>query len=466
MPNRDDENMREAIRVAKFEVDTVDGADWKETTQRWFATMDLCRRASNLYYETWLAWHVQNQSSLKIEKWLENRKVIGVKEAGKCPVECIKSPPKGLKPKGSDRLAYLTCVLYDNLTNRYPSLNASLVTLLMQTLRGSLTSGKAASGSLPKWTSILLHNEGMPMFTKREYPIPFGRQTSTLITDGADRYVEIESWRMPVAGKATNIVVTDKIRIRTTGKRCRDHAKKFDKISSGEWKFKGSELVYDAKCGKWMLLLCHQCPSRVASVDQSKTAYLLPSRKVPFLVKTRGVRPLWLQGRGGHITATRERVWAKRSEMNVGSRKTMTLRNGHGRKAASKWRAKWATTWRYFVMRVNHQVSHDAVDWCVTNGVGTLVYLKPNGRTAETRFVSGNFKNSTWEFFDLGTKLAYKCQERGITLKVIECGKSSGPVLGETSEPLATSEVTNCNEVTPSTGKGVAKGKPKTNRKK
>lgn len=452
MPNRGEPKMRESIRCAKFEIASVEGAEWKETTKRWFATMDLCRRASNLYYETWLAWHVGNGSSCKLEEWFVRRKEIGVKDAGKCPVECL--------PK---ELAKIT---YDTIKTRYPSIQINVVTLLMQSLFRTLSSGKAASGSLPKWSSILLHNEGMPMFTKREYPIPFALCNASLVCIGDDRQVHLKTWRMPVEGKATCVAVLDKITIRTAGKSCRDHATKFDKIASGEWQFKGSDLVYDSKRGKWFLLLCHQCPSHVATIDINQVAYLTPGRNVPFHIRCRGKRKQWLQGRGNHILATRDRVWRKRAEMNVGSRKTMTLRNGHGRNAASKWQERWSRVWRYFVKRVNHQVSHDAVEWCVTHGIGQLVYFKPNGKTSETRFVSGDYKNSTWEFFDLATKLAYKCQDRGVVLKIVECGKSSGPEQSETSAPLATPEVTDGNEVTTQSRKGAAKSNRKTNRKK
>lgn len=447
MPNRGDRKMRESIRAARFEVDSVDGAEWKVTVTRWFATMDLCRRASNLYYETWLAWHVGNQSSCKLEAWFAKRKEIGIKEAGKCPVECL--------PKELSKL------IYDTIKTRYQSIQINVVTLLMQNLFRTLSSGKATSGSLPKWSSILLHNEGMPMFTKREYPIPFALCNAQLVVAGEDRQVHLKTWRMPIEGKATCVAVVDKIKIRTAGKSCRGHATQFDKIATGEWQFKGSDLIYDSKRGKWFLSLCHQCPSHVATVDLKQTAYLIPGRNVPFYIRRRGERKQWLQGRGNHILATRERVWRKRSEMNVGSRKTMTLRNGHGRNAASKWHERWSRVWRYFVKRVNHQVSHDAVEWCVTNGVGTLVYFKPNGRTSESRFVSGDYKNSTWEFFDLATKLSYKCQDRGIRFEVVECGKSSGSVPTETTESLAKSEVNTGENVAAKSGKGAAKTKSK-----
>jgi len=467
MANRGEPKMREAIRVAKFEVDSVVGREWKDANKEWFETMDMCRKAANLYYETWLVWHVQNDSARKMSEWRAKRREIDERfdraiashldeqtEGGdlsktdskafiasiemdrkaalavhlsECPVACISAPPKGLKPKGKDRQQYLSNVLYDQLTERFPRLNAVLATLLMQTLRGSLVSGKAASGSLAKWTSILEHNEGMPMFTKREFPIPFSCATATLVKIGDECFVDLQMRRVPVEGKSRNALVTDRIKLRMTGKSAKGQLTKFDKIASGEWSFKGSEFTYDKNNKKWFVNLCHQCPSQVESLNPDKAAYLIPGRNVPFYIRQRGQRKQWLQGRGHHITSMRERVWSKRSELNSGSKKSSSLRGGHGTKAAMKWRERWSRTWREFVKRINHHVSKDAVDYCVTNGIGTLYYCKPNGQCSENRCVSGDFKNSTWEFFDLQSKLDYKCKARGVKLVPIEFGKAESP---------------------------------------
>jgi len=419
------EKMRAAIRVAKFEVDSVDGADWKQLNERWFATMDLCRKAANLYYETWLVWHVQNRSALKLIEWFERRKAEGIKEAGPCPVEVL---PKELAK-----------LIYNTISHRHRSIQINVVTLLMQVLYKSLSSGKAAKGSLPKWSAILLHNEGMPMFTRQDFPIPFSPVNAKLIVDGEHRWIELKTWRLPVEGKAACVAVTDRIKLRMTGKRCKEQLLKFEKIASGEWAFKGSELCYDRNNKKWFVNLCYQCPSHVAELNPAQVAYLVPGRTRPFHLIVEHEANQWLQGRGHHITAMRERVWTKRAELNYGTKKTTSLRGGHGTKAAMKWRERWSRVWREFAKRVNHKVSKDAVDWCVLNGIGTLIYCKPNGRSAERRMVSGNYKNSTWEFFDLGSKLAYKCNDRGVVLKVLEFGKdvASGPVLSKTTPPLA-----------------------------
>lgn len=409
MANRGEPKMREAIRVAKFEVDSVVGQEWKEVLARWFATMDFARRAANLYHETWLVWHVRNESAFKITEWLNARKAVGIKAAGECPVKCF-------TPE-------LSKLIYDTLKTKYANLQIDVVTGIMNVLQKTISTGKAANGSLPKWTSILLHNEAMPMFT-RSFPVPFDKKNAKLIVDGQNRIVELKLWRMPVDGKATNVAVVDRIKLRMTGKSAKGQLAKFDKIASGEWSFKGSEFTYDKNNKKWFVNLCHQCPSQVESLNPDKAAYLIPGRNVPFYIRQRGQRKQWLQGRGHHITSMRERVWSKRSELNSGSKKSTSLRGGHGTKAAMKWRERWSRTWREFVKRINHHVSKDAVDYCVTNGIGTLYYCKPNGPCSENRCVSGGFKNSTWEFHDLQSKLDYKCKARGVKLVPIEFGKA------------------------------------------
>lgn len=415
-----DEKMQHAVRVAKFEVDSVVGQDWKDVVPRWFATVRYARRAANLFYETWLAWHINNQSSVKLEDWLEQRKLVGPKAAGKCPVECM---PKELSK-----------VIYKSISERYPFLQIDVVTLLQNTLGLTLTSGKAVKGSLPKWSSILLHNEGMPMFC-RSYLVPFSKKNGTLIASEDARCISLKTWRVPVEGQSKKLAVVDIIKLRMTGKSAKGHLKIFDKIASGEWDFRGSQFGYDDVKKKWFVFLCYRMPSKVVQLDQTRTAYLVPGRNNAFYIRTRGNRSQWLQGRGHHINAMRDRVWNKRSELNAGSRKTTSLRGGHGRSAAMKWQERWSRRWREYVKRVNHHVSKDAINYCVANGIGNLIYFKPNGQCAVNRMVSGGNKNATWEFHDLGSKLSYKSQDRGVILTVVECGKEP-----EAKEPVAESK--------------------------
>ena len=397
--------MRDAVRVTRIQVKEVDG-NWADTVTRWFETMKMVRRAANLFYETWLVWHIQNQSREKIEAWLNARKE-DKSAAGKCPVDCVNGE--------------LSKVIYEKLISQFPHVHNRVLGLLQNRLTSDIKTKVAANGSLPGWTATLLHNQGMPSLTKREYPIPFDVRCGKLVRKSStERLIELSTWRIPRDGKAATSI-TDSIVLETAGRKCQRVAKEFDNIISGLWQYKGSSLIYDDKKRKWSVLISYQCPSRAVDLDKSRVAYLVPGRRCPFYVWSKGLRDVWLQGNGRHITEARERAWKLRAEKNS-SAKHMLNRKGHGRKSANKWRAMSSKSWRNFVSNVNHAVSKKAVDWCVANNIGTLVYIQPSGAFAESRYVSGSYKNSTWEFHHLKTKLAYKCQDRGVEFKTHERG--------------------------------------------
>lgn len=429
------EKLRESVRVAKCEVDSV-GGDWTETTKRWHSLARTCQRAANWYYETWLVWHINNQSAAKIEAWLNQREQVKKSSAGlpaaeaKAALYAVGKCPVAVMPKE------LGASIYQTLTRGLPDLTAHCMTVLINQFLGCLN-GKAAHGVLPRWMASLLHHQRIPSFTD-ELPIPFGNQDCKLVKDGDEFFIEAKLWRMPVEGKKTSVCICDRIKLRTTGKSHRNARAMLEKIFSGEWPFKGSQLVFESKKRKWHVNVCHQRTSHVATIEPGKTAYLMPGHKNAFsLFFHNGTkwRRVWLQGRGQHITGTRERLWRLRAECNANYRHA-TARKGRGVNNAGKWRSKSAQTWRYFVRRVNHSVSHDAIEWCRVNGYSKLIYKQPEGRYATSRMVSGDYKNSTWEFFQLGTMLAYKGQDQGVDVVVQKIG-ASGDVPPKTPGPLA-----------------------------
>lgn len=420
--NHDGDKLRDCVRVAKCEVESV-GGDWMETTDRWRSLSIICQKAANFYYETWLVWHIQNDSASKIEAWLNARqaikdrmvgetaeaiKVAQKEEAGQCPVQC-------LTPE-------LAKQIYLKLTRGMPSYTAHCMSILTNGFKGCLN-GKAARGSLPRWTASLLHNQKIPSFTSG-LPIPFGKQDCKLVKRDGGYFIEAKLWRVPVPGKKAGICITDDIELRSQGKGCSGVKTMLDKIFTGEWEFKGSSLEWDSKRRKWFVNVCHQRTSNVVAIEPGKVAYLRAARKNIFSLhvpETRKRNVIWLQGRGQHILGARERIWKLRSEKNTNYRHA-TVRKGRGVGSAGKWRASSALSWRHLVRRVNHCVSRDAVEACVAKGCATLIYFQPEGRIADTRLISGSYKNSTWEFHQLGTMLAYKCQERGVNLIIHKVG--------------------------------------------
>ena len=458
--NSNGDNLRAAVRVAKCEVDWGSSVKdmnaktrehYEATTKRWHAATRLVQEISNCFYDYWLAWHVLNQSDIKTKAWLDERqrvrdamsgqpeKIINAalkEQVGPCPVETF--PPDLMDSKRPTSF-------YRVLTIRFGELPAHIVSVILNGLQGKLT-GKAAHGSLPKPTAMFLHHERVPNFT-RPLPIPFVKQDCTLRKEGDEFYIDLKVWRVETTskkGQPKMVCLTDSIKLRTKGAKCANERAMLSKIFTGEWEFKGSTLQWDDRCRKWLVNVCHQRPSHVMPVDPSKIAYLMAGCRNAFSVFYRDGkrwRRKWFQGRGLHIIEMRRKLWEYRAERNANYRHA-TARKGRGFDNANRWRATSAQTWKYFVRRVNHNLTAEVVKWCVVNWYGALVYKQPEGRYATSRFVAGEFKNSTWEFYQIGSQLAYKCQDAGIAFSVQKVGASADVATGVLGDARDSSDVT------------------------
>lgn len=402
----------DAVRTARLRVAEVSG-DWSETTKRWFLLSFACTEIANTIWQTWLAWHIQNDSRRKTIAWLDLRKSAGIKEAGKSPVVAL--PPE------------LSKLIRTTISERHPEVHCRVSTLLQQSIFRGILSREAAKGSLPGWTAILLCHEGLPSFT-RPLPIRFDSQNTKLsMVDGVPT-VEVRCWRL-----GNRASLCDTLTLYHTGKRVISQVRLFEKIASGEYEFKGSSLEYDKKRKQWHVLLGYQRTSHVVpDLDREKVAYVYPGRKSPFLLRLPGERRrVWLQGAGWHIHSVRNRVFKGRRDRQSHYRHA-TRRRNRGRTAYDTWRERFRRVWTNLVKRVNHQVSHRAVKECLARGVGHLVLLRPKcAQIADRCFVSQGGSTSgvrsSWEFYQLSTKLKYKCQDAGIKFSEVEFdGSNSG----------------------------------------
>lgn len=402
----------ESVRIVRLEVSKVLGADWRETTQRWHETSRQCLMVANTIWQTWLCWHIHKQSANKLRTWLQDRRDKGIKEAGKCPVSA--TSPELLKH------------IYNTLKVQFPDLNGRTWGLLQQRIASGIGSRKASSGSLPGWSAILLCLENMPSFT-RGLPIPFDARSSSLSITPDGPVVELRLSRGP-DGKN----YSDKCLLWAKGSRVRGQIEVFKKVVSGEFKFCGSSLLWDQARKKWFVMLSYQRPvHRVPNLDHGLTATLIPTRRVPFELRVPGSRrSVWLQKSGAHISSMRRVVFEIRRSYSANYR-LATDRKGHGRTHANGWRDAWSRKWSQFVKRVNHATSTAAVKECVARGIGRLVYYQPIGDVASHRWIStagaSGCDQSTWEFFQLGAMLAYKCQDVGIELVVRKVGGGESP---------------------------------------
>ena len=402
-----------SVRVLKIAVDKVDG-DWKETTARWFTMQRLMGDVANRFWRVWIALHTLNDSEAKYKAWLDAR-AKDKASAGPCPVEFL---PPGFADKMNQ--SALDAAGLGNLHSRCPG-------LLINVMQQDYFSRKSEKvPSLKRWQAILLGHEAIPSFNPSQ-PIRFDNKNSKVIAKDGKLVVELSGWRTPREGKS-GVSTVDVLHLKCVGQRDRQQYELVKRLASGEWLARGSILRFDESNRKWMVHLCYRFTQpEPTQIDPDNVAFLRCGSKVPFILKRPGQRAVWLQRRGGHIADYRERVFQLRLNKSMNYR-VATNRKGHGFRAANKWRAKSEWIWRHFTKRINQHVAKDAVEWCVRNGCGTLVYQMPADRYAETRQVAGDIKGSTWPYFDLQTWLNNKANGTGVNVIAHKCGEGkAGP---------------------------------------
>lgn len=422
MPNEQDELT--AIRITSFEVDSVAG-DWRETTRRWHETSDLCKQVANFIWQSWELHHVAGGSPQKLREWLNARQQHGVKEAGKCPVQAMDNK--------------LSNDIYHGITKTFPRLHTRVVVLLMNTITSDLKRHKAASGSLPGTSAVLLCQQARPSFS-RPYPIPFDKDNCTIVPPserGQNYQLKLRTWRVEEDGKTQMASVIDTVTLRCKGRRVQSQVAILARIASGEYAFRGSKLVYSKAKRKWFAQIAYRMPvAEKQGVDAERTALLRPSRGAgrnhQFGWSLRG--PGFRRHPGGRLRCVPEirrallrQRWSRQSNYRVAGGST----KGHGTRRATAAAWKLHQRWKDFCKRLNHSVASEVVGWCVANRIGRLVYVQPSGALAERSFlgwagkVEGREDSTGWPWFQVQTFLGYRCNQAGITLVVRSGGERS-----------------------------------------
>lgn len=407
------------IRILRIEV-------WKfkdlDARSRWKKHSDECQEMSNLFYQTWLLWHVQNGTANKIreynsivKEWHEQK--AAAKSAGD---KFTLKKPKYDGPQCFSK--ELDALIWSTLTSAYPHVHSRTATLLVAHIKGTLSSRKDTTGTISGWWSILLNREGMPSFT-RGVPIPFDKQNTKLIPPETDK----DNWRVRLRisrmdlpeGKQVCPSVEDFFEIGTKKRKTRSIDATLWKIKNDECDFCGSSLQYDRTKNKWFILLAVRYPIEKAKVDLGKTAVLSARRTRPWTLRHDGRRK-WLGSRGNAVKSVRSRLIAERRSRQEGYQWSGSSVKGHGRKRACQPWWNLSRVWSDFVKRHNHEVTSAAVKYCVENGIGRLVYRQPEGRFKGRRFLDwagkrGDVRESSgWDWFQVKSMLSYKCAKVGI----------------------------------------------------
>lgn len=401
------------IRVISLEIWKFCEGD-RPRRQAWLDLAKMVQHATNRLWQVWELWHVENETPRLQREFLTAHAAWKRKE-GEKPVAPVKATPPELSKK-----------IYVALTADFPELNGRVRTLLQNKVQTGIGSRKATSGALPGWVAILLCHEGRPSFT-RPLPIPFDKCNSKLLAPESD----LGNWRLEVRlerNGETGASVVDRCELMTRKKKTGHLAATLAKIAAGTLTFKGSAVVFDR--GKWFAQICYddQVEKVEHELDSTRTAYLIPGRRCPWILRVPG-KSLYRGGFGRHVTAFRQVLGRERRARQENYKWASSSSKGHGRKRACDPWVKLSQRWKDFQKRYNHEVTTQIVRELVERKIGTLVYFQPEGERGQTRFLARagveDNRLAGWEFFQIKTMLAYKCERVGIKFSVKKFGTTA-----------------------------------------
>jgi hypothetical protein len=396
-----------AVRTVSVELKLT-----KEQWPRLLALSDSCRELANCAWQTWLVAHIAKGTAAKIRECLAAAKAW--RDSGQ----------QGPKPKFDGGFAVdadTSKKVYRACCDTVPSLTPASVSAFLQIFTQRIGKRKASNGSLPGWWAILLCRESLPSST-RSQPIPLrAAELSLAVNDG--------KWTLTAKASRAGFgkVITDSFPIIAGTWQTRSVTAILERIASGEHKLCGSSLVYSPARNKWFAKIGYQLRDKPAESKGTGVAVLRAGKRVPW--KLRIGRSMTRGGRGDYVTWNRKQLLTNRWSRQSNYRHAGSANKGHGRDRALLPIEKLSSRWKDFVRTANQQLAKSIVDECAQRGVGTLVYIQPSGgnRFLETAGkIPGRRDSTGWDWYQVRTCLANKCEECGLTLVVRKSGERLG----------------------------------------
>lgn len=396
-----------AVRAHRFEVVGFSG----DNRKRWWNLCDAVRQMTNLYWREWEAYHTQHGTPQVMRQFASDLAAYRKKERTEKPSLLVQAVPKQL----AQRIYKMTCETFPEVHNRVAS-------LCHQAVRKKMT-GKDCEGRWQLWQSILMDRQGRPN-ARHPQPIPFDSRSAEIIQGEKGFELRIRLTRLP-SDKKSCPSIEDSCRLKARG----NGAAILRRVLSGEYKFCGSSLTYDDGKRKWYANVAYQMPVTEHQAGAGRAVFF-PSKAYPFVLMIDG-KSMPLERMAGHTEHVRKLVMTNRWSRKTGYKYGSSARKGRGRTRAMLPVEKLSERWRNYVKTANHQVSKEAVDTCFQRGVGELVFMQPLGEKAKGRMIAnvGKVENcpdkTAWDFAQLKTMLAYKCQDLGIKFEVKQYGGES-----------------------------------------
>jgi hypothetical protein len=420
-------------KVIRVELVGSDG-DFAAEKKRLTAISVQMQQVTNDFTYHWLRLHQEAGNHLLIRDWMEKNRIRkAAQTAGETVEKCGKCPVVPYSREMSHRI-------YRLLNDDHSNLGTKPIGIIIKKMSEMMVSAPSSRSAYNRWFTILSGFGEFPQ-TRSPAPIPFYIGNSKII---APQTVK-EPWKLRVnvekngEGRLLRSMV---FKMRTGGRKLTPIREALWKITSGEWIFSTSNLVF--RHGVWYAHICYKIPWAEKPSTSTKTAFVSPGYHHPMLVRIDGRTRMNLLD-STTIAHTRRSLTRQRFGKSESYKYASSARKGHGRKQADGWRDKCSNEWRNTVKTTNDCWAATVIKRCLQRDVGHLVVFQPTDKWSKSRCLTnagklpGKTESTGWDWYRMQLALQQAGKVAGIKVTIRHGGeprKKSGELQKKSRKKL------------------------------
>lgn len=259
-----------------------------------------------------------------------------------------------------------------------------------------------------EYKDVLRGAKSIPSF-RRNMPIPIRAGMMKLFNEGGDYMLEAQMMSLEGA-KELGLPTRFKILTKVGG----SSKAIFDRMVSGEYSLRDSEITYDERRRKWYFSLAFQFEK--TEIETDKTRIMGVDLGISNAAYMAFNFDKWLRYNieGSEIITFRDRTEARRNQLLRQSKYAGEGRRGHGRKTLLSPIEKLRGRVANFRRTTNHKYSKYIVEMAEKHGAGVIQMEDLSGINTRSAFLK------KWSYYELQQYVEYKAKEKGIDVKYID----------------------------------------------
>lgn len=190
-----------------------------------------------------------------------------------------------------------------------------------------------------------------------------------------------------------------------------------ERCIDGEYKVRGSKLIYNEKKGQWFLNMSYSFEGKKRGLDKDRILGIDLGIVCPIVASVKGDKARF-SVKGGEVEQFRRKLDARKRSVHKQRPNCGDGSIGHGYNTRMKPALLLSDKVARFRETYNYKVSKAVVAYAVKNNCGTIQMEELKGATKDKKGKEAFLKN--WSYYDLQKKIEHKAEENDIDVVYIK----------------------------------------------